>query len=363
MKKSRIIKGIGIAIVSMLILSGCQVDAKQMSSAGKPIKTITTKEIIRPVELKYKGTVAPESQINYTFKSAGRLGNLYVKAGDVVKKGSVIATLDTSDLNFKLSSASAQLSAAKNDIVKASESYKYDTTTLDRMTKLYENGSISRDQYDQIKLKYDVSQNTLSQAEQNVRAAEANYNLIASLVKDANIVAKTDGTVLKTHYEIGELMGAGAPVVTMRTQLKVVQIGLSQDDKDVVVKDTKAIVTLKDESMTGEIIQLDDMPDLSTRTYLTKVKADFPKLHLGRIVDVTFITGEAKGIWIPMDAVLSQGEKFVYVVQDDRAFKRTISIDEVSGFEVKVEGLKTGEIVVVTGMKNLTDGAKIQMAE
>jgi len=363
MKKLKGMTWLGVMFLLMVTLSGCQVNATKIKDDGKPIETVTAKKIVRPIELNYKGTVAPESQMNYTFKSAGRLGKLFIQSGDEVKKGDAIAELDKSDLNLKLNSASAQLTAAKKDRLKASEAFNYDKTTLNRMTKLYETGSISRDQYDQIKLKYDVSESTLRQAEQNVRGTEANYNIIQNLVNDARLLASADGIILKTHFEVGELMPAGAPVATMRTQLKVVHVGLSQDDKDVVTKSTKSIVSLKENSMDGEIIQLDDMPDLKTRTYLTKVKADFPQLHLGRIVDVKFIVGEEEGIWIPMDSVLSQGEKFVYVIQGDRAFKRTISIDAVSGFEVKVQGLEDGETIVVTGMKNLTDGAKIQLTE
>ncbi len=345
-----------------LALSGCQAEASEVSeTAGLPVEVVQAQTEARAVDVEYMGTVVPEDQIKYGFKSGGRLGELLVQPGDVIEQGQILAKLDTSDLQLQLSAVAAQTQAANKDVSKAKEAYEYDKSLLEKMKKLYDSGSISKDQLDQVQLKYDVSESSLNQANDAYAAANANYSLTNNLVDDAVVIARSSGTVLSTQYEPGELIPQGYPVVIARGETMVVQVGLSQDDIDLVNLNTDVSLEYKDSIIKGEIVELNDMPDMSTRTYLAKVRTTHEDMRLGKIVDVNFAVGQENGVWVPMTAILSDGEKFVYVIEDDRAFKRIVSIENISGFDVEIEGVQPGELIVTSGMKKLTDGTSVEV--
>lgn len=354
------VKIIGVFGLIALSLTGCKVNAQEVEvSEGVPVDVITIEKESRVVELNYKGMVAPENQIEYAFRTGGRLGTLLVKPGDEVKEGDVLATLDKVDLSLKLNASKAQLQSAKKDVLKSEESWNYSKDILKKMEELYVSGAISKDNLEQTKLNFEIADSTLDQAREGQRIAESGLSLQSRLLDDAVLIAKADGVVLNTMYEIDEIVGAERAVLTMRSETHVVQVGLSQTDIDFVTMDTEVTLDYGNEKISGVIVELNDMPDMATRTYLAKIRTNHKSMRIGKIVDVNFNVGSKEGIWIPMNSVLSDGEKFVYVVEDGRAFKRTVTLKNVSGFELELEGIDDGALVVVGGMKKLTDGIEV----
>lgn len=351
-------------LVVVALFSACSASAKEdITYMGKPVVISEVKSIERPIELKYKGTVVPKNQVKYSFKSSGKLKQLNVEAGYEVKEGDVLAVLDSIDLELQLNKASSALNAAQSDVNKAKEAYEYDKKLNANMEKLFKNNSISKDQLDQVRLKYKVSSGTLDQAKEAYKIASSNYNLQKRLVEDAVIVAKDDGVVISTQYEVGELVPNGYPVLVMRTKGKVIQVGLSQEDIDKVKLDTLVKIYDKDNEIDASIYELNDIPDMETRTYLAKIESHDDSIRIGKIVDVKINVGKEEGVWIPIDSILSKGEQYVYVVEDERAFKKNVTIVDLSSFDAKVQGISEGDKLVTLGMKKLKDGAKVQIVD
>ncbi|MCT4583519.1 MAG: efflux RND transporter periplasmic adaptor subunit [Peptostreptococcaceae bacterium] len=359
-----LLKSLSVMVLVIGLLTGCQTQAQEEKEVkGKPVKVEEAKLVEKSLELKYKGTVVPKDQIKYGFKSTGKLKSLNVKAGDKVKKGQVLASLDSIDLNLQLSKANSALNASNADINKAKIALDYDENQYNNMKKLYDDGGISKDQLDQVKLKYEASKNSYNQANEAYDISKTNYNLQKRLVDDSYIIAKTDGVILSTVFEEGELVPQGNPVVVLRNNSKIIQVGLSESDIDKVNMNTNAIIEYDDTKIKGKVVELNDVPDMQTRTYLVKIESENQDIRIGKILDVKLEVGKEDGVWIPIDSVLSQGEQFVYVVEEDRAFKRVVTIDDIKEFDVKVKGLNEGERFVTLGMKKLNDGAKIQIIE
>ncbi len=355
---------VGLIGIMSFSLVGCKANAEEIElSQGIPVEAISVEEVSRQVELKYKGTVVPEDQVAYAFKTGGRLETLNVKLGDSVKVGDVLATMENTDLSLQLSSASAQVQSAQKDVKKAEESWAYNKDQLDKMKQLYVSGGISKNQLDQIQLTVDISESSLAQARQGSKAAQAGYEINNRLLEDAVLIAKEDGVVLSTEVEVGELMGAQKPVVMMRSETQVVQVGVSESDVDSITMETPVVIEDNGLSFEGVIVEINNVPDMATRTYLVKVRVEGYGFRIGAITDVTFTTGNEDGVWIPTRAVLSDGEKFVYVVEEGRVFKRTVAIAGVNGFELQIEGVEPGTEVVVGGMKKLTDGTEVVIVE
>lgn len=364
MKFGKRIIAIGSALLLVASLAGCEAQAAEVVEVIKtPVEVMELVSEERQQTLSYMGTVAPENQMNYSFKSSGRLGSVLVSPGEHVEKGTVLAKLDTSDIELQLGAIRAQMTAAEQDVSKAENAYTYNRDMLEKMKNLYASGSISKDALDQVELNFNTVSSSLSQAKEGYRAAKANYDLSASLLEDAVVVAASEGTVLTVPYEEGELVSAGYPVVVMRSAMKVVQVGLSQDDVELVNLDTDVHIEVGDRSIPGKIVELNDMPDQYTRTFLAKVRVESADLRLGKIVDVKFETGYEAGIWVPLDSIMSDGEQYVYVIQEGRAFKKTLTIEGISGFEAQVNGVEDGDTIVVSGIKKLTDGSAVDIVE
>ncbi|MDO0823234.1 hypothetical protein [Desulfosporosinus nitroreducens] len=83
---------------------------------------------------------------------------------------------------------------------------------------------------------------------------------------------------------------------------------------------------------------------------------------IGATASVSLASGAEKGIWIPISAVMNDGEDYVFLFQTDRAVKKNISLKNTQGFNVRVEGLNSGDIMVTSGMKELSEGMKVTIA-
>lgn len=365
MKKfSKCISLLGLCAVLAVGTSGCTT-AKAAESKG-PVRSIKVQTVVsesQPITQHYIGIVDAKDQIEYSFKSSGRLAELYVEDGQTVEKGDTIAKLDIQDLSFQQDAAKATHSAAELNIIKAKEARDYDKNLLKSMKALYEAGSVSKDKLDQITLKAEVSQATYNQAVSQLSAAKADLNFKQSLLADANVYAQANGTIIKTLYETGELIPQGYPVAVQRSTTQIIKVGLPQKNLKDVSVGSIVHITVDDQLTKGTVTRIDEAPDKATRTYMAEITVEDLKFHLGAIAEADIEVGQETGIWIPISALLSEGEDFVFVSDGKRAYKRTVTPGDISGVQVCVEGLEEGERVVTSGMNNLSDGIQVKIDE
>lgn len=397
--KKKIIMGVLIIVCVVSFIACNQKKNVSVIEKVRAVSVIKTKEEMYPVTLGYVGVIDSKDTIKYSFKSAGNLKKVYVKTGQDIKKGDKLLELDKKDLLYALKGAEGQMNAAKSqynkalkgatdeekkqviaDVDTANKAYKLMKETYENFKKMYEEGGISEHKLKEIKLKFDQAKNTkdkanealqqvnlgvrdedVESARQNYEATKANYSVRKSLYNDAVLYAKENGKVLKTLYKEGELVPQGYPVIAIRSNVQIVNIGLSQKDLLKVSNGMKVEIKVDDKIATGEIISIDEVPDTATRTYKTEVKINNCNFHIGSIASVKIEIGKEKGIWIPMETVLSNGVDYVYVVNNGRTFKKVITLEEIYNDKVKVSGLNGDDNVVSRGYKNLYDGLKVNV--
>jgi len=351
-----------LMITMICTLVACsRAEEATVEERAKAIKVIKIKESENPVLLDYIGTVNSKDIVKYSFKSTGKLGRILVEKGDKVKKGEKLAQLDMQDLNFQLTAAKSTLDTAQLNIKKAGDALTYDKDMYKKMNKLFEEGSISQDQYDQAKLKSDISTTTYNQAKTQYETAKTNYEFKLSLVNDATIYANQDGSIVDTPYEEGELVPQGHPAVIVRSDVQIVNVGIAQKDLKEIKVGTEAIVDVEGESAMGKVTNISEAPDEATRTYNAEVTVEDKNFRLGSISKVSFNIGVENGVWIPISAIMANGEDYIYIAKDDRVFKRIIELGKIYDDTVMVKGVSEGELLVVSGMKNLNDGSKINI--
>lgn len=391
------------ALILAVSLSACgQKEAKVVSAETiRTVKVDPIKESKNQVQLDYIGTVDSKNIVKYGFKSPGKIRRIYVDKGDKVRKGDKLAELDTQDLTFAVNAAKAQMDAAKaqydkalngakeeqirrmeQDLKKAQNSYDYVSKLYEDMKKIYDIGSVSKQKLDEVKLKYDTAEATLNQAtdglkeikdgarEEDKAAAQSQYLMAktayeqkVSLLNDAVIYANQGGSIVKKLFEEGELISQGYPVVVLRSTEQVVNVGIAQKDLKKLKVGTKAIIDVDGIIDHGEIINIAEAPDEDTRMYNAEISVKEKTFHLGSIAKLKFNVGDETGIWIPINSVMSDGEDYVYIAEEDRVLKRNIVLGNIKGNNVMVEGIKVGDKLIVEGMKNLKDGYKVYVVD
>ena len=179
-------------------------------------------------------------------------------------------------------------------------------------------------------------------------------------VKNATLTADADGYVMAVNFKEGEMTGAGAPVVMVKSNTMVVTIGVSLED----YSDLKNVIDIKiNGEVPGTIETISQYPDEKTRTYKVDIAFDDTDLSMGEIVDVELITERSEGVFIPISAVINiDGIDYVYRVNEDNTVSRIeVKLGEVKDSTVRAINL-TNERIVTSGIKSLNDNDLITEA-
>jgi RND family efflux transporter MFP subunit len=315
-----------------------------------------------PASLNYIGTVEPKELIRYSFKIAGQIKRLPVANGDQVFVGQVLAELDTTDLDFQLATAKESVDSMAASVNKAQEALAYAVNLYERTKSLYEANAVSKDNFEQAELKKNMAVLDYQQAILQHSAAATNFQYQSDLLSNSVIYAEQDGFVAQTLVNEFERVGAYIPALAVRSKAQVINIGIPQQELPYVQLGSAVIVDVDGNRASGLIANLSDYPDAATRTYKAEVSIFDKTFPLGAIVKVHVEIGNVDGIWIPFTAIFSySGENCVYVIKDGRSLKRTVEIQKLSDDQAMVIGLVAGDLLVVSGMSNLSDGALVNI--
>lgn len=146
------------------------------------------------------GTIeATEAQLG--FQVPGRIDLINGREGDTVKQGQLLANLDTRETEARLAQARSQVAVVTLRLAEARRD-------LERNKTLLSGGAIGQEAYDKTTLTANVTNSELHQAQAAVRAIEA-------VLSNMTIRASFDGIITVRHREPGEIVGAGAPVLTV----------------------------------------------------------------------------------------------------------------------------------------------------
>ncbi|WFD09407.1 efflux RND transporter periplasmic adaptor subunit [Tepidibacter hydrothermalis] len=338
-------------------------DTNTVEERARAVKVLKVEESKNPVTMQYIGTLNSKDMIGYSFKTNGKISRIYVEKGDKVSPGDKLAEVDLQDLNFQISAAKANLDTTNMNIRKAEESLKYTKDSHNKMNQLYTEGVISKDEFDKVELKLNVDEANYNQTKSQYEAAKVDYDYKLSLLDNAVIYAEQAGTVAQVRYQENERVGPSVPVVVVRGGEQIINIGIAQKDLNNIRIGSKAVIDVDGVKADGVVTNIAEAPDTSTRTYNAEIEVKDKQFRLGSIAKVGINIGEQKGVWVPIDIIFSNGEDYVYTIKDNRAFKRTVTLTDMSDDKVLVKGIKIGEFVATSGMKNLNDGSKVNIVK
>lgn len=202
------------------------------------------------------GSVEPTEKVDISSELSGTVRAVNVDYNSIVKKGDVLATLDTIKLEADLQSARAKLNSAKANVLKAEADLGSARSSLDRLTSLVQNRVSTQQELDAAQFKYDAALATKQINEADVLGAEADLQLAEVNLQKSKIISPINGVVLSRAVDPGATVAASlsAPVLfTIAGDLKQMELQVDVDEADVGQVDVGQKATFR----------VDAFPDMS----------------------------------------------------------------------------------------------------
>lgn len=284
----------------------------------------------------YTANVEAYAKNNIAPQSPSRIQKIYVEVGDFVRAGQIVAKMDEVSLN-------------QSKLSMANDSLEYS-----RIKKLYEQGGVSKSDFDAMELKYNV---TRSQYQ--------------NLLENTILRSPVSGVITARNYDQGDMYG-GSPiyVVEQITPVKL-YVGISEMDYTRVKKNDTVTLTadaLPGKTFTGRIARIYPTIDAATHTFTAEVNvANRDRLlRPGMYARVTVNFGSNHSIVVPDDCVVKQqgsGVRSVFVLQNDNTVKEiVVTLGRHFGTEYEIlSGVAEGDKVVVKGQASLKNGSKVNV--
>ncbi len=336
--------------------------------AGRGATTVgvaTAEKASVPVTLEALGTVTPLATVKVRPQVAGVLEKVLFTEGQMVKKGDLLAVIDSRQYELALQQATGQ---RQRDAAQL-ESAK---VTLERFKTLLAQDSIARQEVDSQAALVKQLEGTMMVNQSTVGTAQLNLNY-------ARVVAPISGRVGLRTVDVGNAVSPGdangLAVITQVTPIDVV-FSVPQDRIADVMQSSSAARqvlafdrTRSNALGTGTFASLDNQVDTTTGT--VKAKARFTNadqaLFPSQFVNIQLqIKSIDNAVVVPVSSVRVGGSgDFVFVLN---ATERTVAIRPITRGQTTLEkvviasGLKAGEQVITEGADRLKDGSRVSLA-
>ena len=350
--------GVPAALV-VLAAIGCkkpETIAKAVVDADAPVAVslVEAQEIKTPRLVTLSGTLAGSEEAQVAAGAAGKVIATYVERGSVVKKGAVLARLDSR-------AASAQAAQAEADAEGTKIQAQQAKLDCDRTEQMFQKGAISKADYDRAHTQCEGSKWTVS-------SAEARRTLTAEALRDTEIRAPFSDMVVDRAVTAGEYVQPASRVATLvATDSLRVEITVPEADVPFVKQGMQVDFRTSgggDKVYYGKIRYVG--PSVRRQSRDAIVEAVFANekkdLRPGMFVTARITLGEQSLPAVPAKAVRADGAlRHVFVATGGRLEDRLVQAGEPHGGQVSiVSGIKTGEQVVAELTPDVRDGAKVK---
>ena len=304
----------------------------------------------------YSGEVRGRYESQLAFQVNGKIVKRNVQLGSTVRTGDVLLQIDAKDVVQTVNNYSAQVYSAESKLQLAESDLK-------RYHELLEGGCISQSQYDQYANAYNV-------AVAGVRQASSQYEQGINQLDYTLLKADKPGIVSGLSAEIGQVVSAGQPIVTVvQDGEREIEISVPENRIEELrqAKDIKVTFwALSNLTLDGRVREIAPMADPTTRTFKVRISVinPPPEMKLGMTATVFMSSSNPKQtIYIPTTAVYQTGDTpAVWIVEDDIVTLRPVKLGKFGNETVEVfEGLQQGDQFVTKGVHKLKEGQKVQI--
>ncbi len=316
------------------------------------------------------GRLVPMRGGDVSAEIAGGVHKLTVSVGDRVKKGDLIAELDSITAKARLELLNAEINVAEADVTSLEAELRLIQLELERQTKLKKSGAFSRAKFEDAIQKVAKAEANILRAKATISAREANKRLTDIVVKKTRIKAPYDGVVLRKLTEEGGFVRAGDAVVSLIADKDLeIEADVPSNRLGGLTVGSEVPVILEDGSKHTAVVRaVLPTENPMTRTRPVRFTPTFAQEMSGlanaQTVTIDVPVGAMRQVvTVHKDAIIKRGgNNLVYVVSDAKAMPRPIELGESTGARVEVtKGLKPGEDVVVRGNERLLPGSPVMI--
>ncbi|HEU4390509.1 MAG TPA: efflux RND transporter periplasmic adaptor subunit [Blastocatellia bacterium] len=362
-------------------------------AAVAPVEVATTQVVERAMRrsIEVVGSFDAQDEVTLSCKASGEMAEVNVDVGSQVRKGQVIARLDSRELTLHVEQAQAALAQAVARLeMRTGEKFDADKQPDVRQAKaalerarydwqaaqdLVNHGDISRQQYDvaqrgfeQAEARYQAALDAIRGLQAVIEERRASLDLAKKQLGDAVIVSPIDGVVKEKRQSRGEYVKPGDPIAII-LQVNPLRLRLEVPEAFAASVKPGQVVSLKvdsypDREFQGTVKRINPALDEKNRSLTAEAEVNnrAGQLKPGMFARAQVVSDPSStALLVPENSVVSvAGVNKVFVVDGGHAVERLVKLGTHDGNLVEIiEGVRTGERVITTNTDKLENGAPV----
>jgi len=339
--------------------------AKETEEIAVPSVDVVHPETEPPQsELELPSTLQAYIESPIYARTTGYLAHWYKDIGSKVKKGELLADIETPEVDQEL----MQARAARDQ---ATAQLKLAQTSAKRWENLQKMDAVSQQETDE-------RSSTYIQNEASLNAANANLRRLEQLESFKHIYAPFSGVITTRNTDIGALVNAGngGPSQELFVVSKIdpirIYVNVPEVDSPSIHKGVKVnieVAELFGQRFTGSVVRTADAIDPATRTLNTEIDVPNPN---GRLLPGSYaqvhlaLKEQVRRLTVPSNALLfrAEGPRAAVVGPDDKVQLRAVAIGRDFGNTVEIlSGLEESDSIVVSPSDSLENGQLVRVAQ
>ncbi len=346
-----------LTLASLLILAGCG-DAPQTTPEAVQQSVQAQSQVLQSIETTSHaiapGTVVSVESVKVASRLMGYIKDIAVHEGQAVKAGQRLFSIDPLDIEGAVSQARLGLQQAEDAMRDAKADYE-------RFENLYKEEVVTRQQFEKMKLNYDIAVSRAAQAKAGLGTAQGQ-------MRYATVTSPINGVVTQKLANEGDIAAPGHPVVMVENTTRL-QVQTSVADAIFKTLKPGQVVNVEvdgfDQPLEARVARLSPSADPMTHTYMVKLDVAAPGLKSGAFARVLFPTGSRQILAVPASALLDRaGITGVFVVdaQGTAQYRMVKTGRKENGLVEILTGLNPGERVVTGNAQALNNGDRVEGA-
>ena len=330
------------------------------------------------------GSVESVNEVDVGAQASGKITKLYVKLGQEIKKGEMIADIDSTTQINTLNTKKAALVSYQAQLKAKKTAYDVALSSYNRLSKLYTQKATSLDSLNTAKSTLDNAKAEMEAIEANTKQAEIEVNTAETNVGYTKITAPMDGTVISVPVSEGQTVNANQTTPTIVTiadlsKMKIkpeisegdiTKVKAGQEVSFTILSDSQTVyhsvidsvvpanTTTSDSSSTSSSISSSSSSTTSAIYYYANVLIDNPDrtLRIGMTTENNIKIANAKDVLLISNMAIQKrdGKSFVNVLNDkNQPEPREVETGVQNDFQTEIKsGLNEGEKVIVSQVAN-----------
>ena len=330
------------------------------------------------------GSVESVNEVDVGAQASGKITKLYVKLGQEIKKGEMIADIDSTTQINTLNTKKAALLSYQAQLKAKKTAYDVALSSYNRLSKLYTQKATSLDSVNTSKSTLDNAKAEMEAIEANIKQAEIEVNTAETNVGYTKITAPMDGTVISVPVSEGQTVNANQTTPTIVTiadlsKMKIkpeisegdiTKVKAGQEVSFTILSDSQTVyhsvidsvdpanTTTSDSSSTSSSTSSSSSSTTSAIYYYANVLIDNPDrtLRIGMTTENNIKIANSKDVLLVSNMAIQKrdGKSFVNVLNDkNQPEQREVETGVQNDFHTEIKsGLNEGEKVIVSQVAN-----------